>query len=251
MTNIKNKMKVLICCILTVMMVVPSMTVFAANEATDKDVIEGNITAIEKELLANNTDVISEINALIADYTAQSLNTTEDADKFVDLIATLEEMRDEYALYIAGISTYKFHAVYSPAVAAVVAFFNMKGYKLSAELLTHAKNNTEINSNYYPTNGQRVKSSPTFANIAKGNKIVGSANFENSGNTAQKDLYYAIHTFSWIKPSASSRTVIILDRYDFAPGDYNGVAGIAIDTMYKAQQAGVIIPYFVNITATA
>lgn len=38
MTNIKNKMKVLICCILTVMMVVPSMTVFAANEATDKDV---------------------------------------------------------------------------------------------------------------------------------------------------------------------------------------------------------------------
>ena len=78
----------------TVMMVVPSMTVFAANEATDKDVIEGNITAIEKELLANNTDVISEINALIADYTAQSLNTTEDADKFVDLIATLEEMRD-------------------------------------------------------------------------------------------------------------------------------------------------------------
>lgn len=80
MTNIKNKMKVLICCILTVMMVVPSMTVFAANEATDKDVIEGNITAIEKELLANNTDVISEINALIADYTAQSLNTTEDAD---------------------------------------------------------------------------------------------------------------------------------------------------------------------------
>ena len=73
-------MKVLICCILTVMMVVPSMTVFEANEATDKDVIEGNITAIEKELLANNTDVISEINALIADYTAQSLNTTEDAD---------------------------------------------------------------------------------------------------------------------------------------------------------------------------
>lgn len=83
---------------------------------------------------------------MIADYTAQSLNTTEDADKFVDLIATLEEMRDEYALYIAGISTYKFHAVYSPAVAAVVAFFNMKGYKLSAELLTHAKNNTKINS---------------------------------------------------------------------------------------------------------
>lgn len=47
MTNIKNKMKVLICCILTVMMVVPSMTVFAANEATDKNVIKDNIIPTE------------------------------------------------------------------------------------------------------------------------------------------------------------------------------------------------------------
>lgn len=101
------------------------MTVFAANGAADKNVVRSNITAIEKELLVNNTDVISEINAMIADYTSQSLNTTEDTDKTVGLIATLEEMRDEYTLYNAGISTYKFHAIYSPAVTAVVAFFNM------------------------------------------------------------------------------------------------------------------------------
>ena len=71
------------------------MTVFAANGAADKNVVRSNITAIEKELLVNNTDVISEINAMIADYTSQSLNTTEDTDKIVGLIATLEEMRDE------------------------------------------------------------------------------------------------------------------------------------------------------------
>lgn len=251
MANTKNILKVLICCILTIIMIVPNMTVFAANGTADKNVVRSNITAIEKELLVNNTDVISEINAMIADYTSQSLNTTEDTDKIVGLIATLEEMRDEYTLYNAGISTYKFHAIYSPAVTAVVAFFNMRGYKLSAELLTHAKDNTKLNSEYSPTNGQRVKSSPTFTNIANGKKTSGSANFANSGTTAQKDLYYAIHAFSWTKPSASSRTVTIRDRYDFAPGDYNGIAGIAIDTMYKAQQAGVIIPYYIKITATA
>lgn len=126
MANIKNKLKVLICCILTVVIITSGMTVFAANGAANKNVIKGNITVIEEELSVNNTDVISEINAMIADYTAQSLNATEDAVKFTDLIATLEEMRDEYALYNAGISTYAFHAVYSPAVTAVVAFFNMK-----------------------------------------------------------------------------------------------------------------------------
>lgn len=36
MTNIKNKMKVLICCILTVMMVVPSMTAFTACSHEEK-----------------------------------------------------------------------------------------------------------------------------------------------------------------------------------------------------------------------
>lgn len=39
-------------------MIVPNMTVFAANGAADKNVVRSNITAIEKELLVNNTDVI-------------------------------------------------------------------------------------------------------------------------------------------------------------------------------------------------
>lgn len=252
MIKTKGKLKALICCILAVIMVVPGITAFAADGNTDENIIKNNITAIEEELSANDTDVISEINAMIADYTAQSLDATDDdAVKFTALITTLEEMRDEYALYTAGISTYKFHAIYSPAVTAVVAYFNLMGYKLSAELLTHAKDNTVLNSNYYPANGQRVKSSSTFTNIAKGTKTSGSASFANTGNTEQKDLYYAIHSFNWTKSSANSRTVTIRDRYDFAPGDYSGIAGIAVDTMYKAQEAGVIIPYYVNITATA
>ena len=117
-------------------------------------------------------------------------------------------------------------------------------------MLTHAKDNTKLNSNYYPTNGSRVGQSSVFKSIASGTKTSGSGEFKNSGTTVDKDLYYAIHFFNFTKSSASSRTVTIRDRYDFAPGDYSGIAGIAVDTMYKAQQAGVIIPYYVNITAT-
>lgn len=241
------------CCMLAVLMLVPSITAFAAEGNTNEAIIESNIMAIEEELSENGTDVVAEINDMIAEYTALLAGATTDEDiaKITSLIATLEEMRDEYVLYEAGISTYKFHVIYSPAVSAVVAYFNSQGYKLAAELLTHAKENTSLNSNYYPTNGQRVKQSSTFTSIAKGSKTSGSASFEKTGTTVGDDLYYAIHAFSWTKTSASSRTVTIRDRYDFAPGDYSGIAGIAVDTMYKAQEAGVIIPYYVNITATA
>ncbi len=254
MKKIKNKITALtlVCCVLSALMMGSGMSAFAAEYDIDENTIKSNITAIEEELSENGTDVTSELNDMIADYTAlMSDASEEDIIQLTSLITTLKEVRDEYALYEAGISTYKFHAIYTPAVAAVIAYFNSNGYSLAAELLTHAKDNTKLNSNYYPSNGQRVKQSPTFTSIANGKKTSGSAAFENTGNTVQKDLFYAIHNFNWTKSSASSKTVTIRDRYDYAPGDYSGIAGIAVDTMYKAQQAGVIVPYYVIITATA
>lgn len=252
MRKTKCKLTALMCSVLAIMMLVSSMTVFAAETTTDENVIKNNITSIEEELSANNTDVVSEINAMIDEYSAQSIDATEeDVAKYTALISTLEDMRDEYALYDAGISTYKFHAIYSPAVASVIAFFNMSGYKLAAELLAHARDNTKLDSSYIPTNGNLVKKSSVFKNIANGTGTKGSASFENSGSTEEKDLYYAIHSFNWTKSSKTSKTVKISDRYDYKAGDHNGgIAGVAIDTMAKAQDAGVIVPYYVNITAT-
>ena len=39
----------------------------------------------------------------------------------------------------------------------------------------------------------------------------------------------------------------VSDRYDYASGDYTGVAGVAVNTMYQAQQAGILVPYYVKI----
>lgn len=248
----KKKFKAFISCLLAVLMLVPTTVAFAATPTSENEQLAKNIVAIEDELAANDTDVVTELSDMIAEYKAMLNNPDEniDVDNVQSLISTLEEMLDEYQMYKAGVSTYKFHVIYSPAVAAVVAYFKVQGYSLAAELLTHAKDDTKLNSNYYPTNGSRVRQSSVFKSIASGTKTSGSGEFKNSGTTVDKDLYYAIHFFNFTKSSASSRTVTIRDRYDFAPGDYSDIAGIAVDTMYKAQQAGVIIPYYVNITAT-
>lgn len=61
------------------------------------------------------------------------------------------------------------------------------------------------------------------------------------------DLYDAIHSFDFFKSSPSSRVVNIFDTYDFEHDEdaYNTIPGIAVETMYRAQEAGVLKPYFV------
>lgn len=68
----------------------------------------------------------------------------------------------------------------------------------------------------------------------------------NEGTKTQQDLYYAIHYFDYTFISAS-RTFMLADIYDFAYGDYEGIAGAAIDTMWTAQLIGVLVPYNVVI----
>ena len=52
------------------------------------------------------------------------------------------------------------------------------------------------------------------------------------------------------KTSSTTKTVTVKDRYDYATGDYTGIAGIAINTMVQAQNFGVIVPYYVRIIHT-
>lgn len=47
--------------------------------------------------------------------------------------------------------------------------------------------------------------------------------------------------------SLSNSSLNVSDRYDYASGDYTGVAGVAVNTMYQAQQAGILVPYYVKI----
>ena len=126
----KHKFKAFISCFLAILMLVPANVAFAAAPQSEDDQIAKNIVAIEDELASNDTDVVTELNDMIAEYRAMINNSDEtvDVNNVNSLISALEEMLDEYQMYQAGISTYKYHAIYSPAVAAVVAYFNLKGY---------------------------------------------------------------------------------------------------------------------------
>ncbi|MDR2996363.1 MAG: hypothetical protein LBV11_21605 [Bacillus cereus] len=70
-------------------------------------------------------------------------------------------------------------------------------------------------------------------NIKSGSKDTsGSASFENQGTVVQKDLYYAIHKFNYSYVRNTGKYTLT-DRYDISYGDYNGIAGVAIDTMWQ------------------
>ncbi|MCU9969734.1 alkyl hydroperoxide reductase [Mobiluncus mulieris] len=58
-------------------------------------------------------------------------------------------------------------------------------------------------------------------------------------------MYYAIHSFDWARTGSY---ITITDRYDFGKGDLHSIEGVAIEIMYQAQQAGVLVPYYVSIT---
>lgn len=238
------------CMLVILLMTQPAFALFS-TEKSDEQLIEENINALENELRVNGTDVSQELDKMIdlCKSMAAEADTVEESEKINSLVVTLEDLLAEYQLYDLGISTYKYHAIYTPAVAAVIAHFNFNNYFLAAELLTHAKENTVLNSNYTPNFGARAMHAEVSKQIANNTDVSGNASFEPGDRPVDMDLYYAIHSFSYTKSFPTARVYYLRDRYDYAPQDYEygDLAGFAVDTMYKAQEAGVITPFYTNI----
>lgn len=234
-------MKRIICYILSVVMLLSfSSMAFAAEAENDATNVATAISAIESKLAANDTDVISELNEMKARVTDENQ------------IEQLEEMINEYEAYSNGtlaVPYGSFHLVYSPAVSAVVAYFNSNGYVLSAELLAHAKDNNVLDSAYVPSNGALMTQTAKYTELCANGLTSGTANFTTTGATVDDDFYYAIHACSYTK-DVEANTITVTDRYDFAPNDWSDIQGVAVDTMYKAQEAGVIVPFQLSITVS-
>ena len=234
-------MKRIICYILSVVMLLSfSSMAFAAEAENDATNVATAISAIESKLAANDTDVISELNEMKARVTDENQ------------IEQLEEMINEYEAYSNGtlaVPYGSFHLVYSPAVSAVVAYFNSNGYVLSAELLVHAKENDVLDSAYTPSNTALMTQTTKYAELCSNDLTSGTANFVKTGITADDDFYYAIHACSYTKDMVNN-TITVTDRYDFAPNDWSDIQGVAVDTMYEAQQAGVIVPFQITMTVS-
>lgn len=127
-------------------------------------------------------------------------------------------------------------------------------YHLSAELLSQSTANDVLDSIYYPSrvNCDKIKSTSTYQKLKKLTGTSGDITFPHSGGNADLDCYYALHNVSYLF-DRSHRTIDIHDRYDFDDKnehDYSDVVGTVLNVMYKAQQAGVIVPYQVRISVS-
>lgn len=209
------------------------------------------VSEIEQALYENQTSVVAELDRMIVEYTKLNSQSTDRAtqEKAQEIIATLVVLRDEYLADRSSVDTYALHPIYAIEVASVIAYFNLKGYTLSAELLTHMRSNTVLDSEYIPLHGGKVCESTVFQAILESQAASGSSVFPNTGNQNDKDLYYAIHKFDYTR--IGNYTLLISDRYDFASDKaYTSIAGIAISKMYKAQQDGYLTPFYVKIYAS-
>lgn len=252
----KKTLSVVLCVLLSLTILLPT-TVFAASDSQlDVDNIQKNISVMEADLEKSHTDVVAELDKMISEYSAIQQNSAdvETAQKAEALVNALEELKSDYQEYNnpSSRSLARGNLGYAASISAVIAYFNSKGYTLAAELLTQMKKNTSTSNIYTPIHGSNVRESKIFKEISAGSSTSGSSAFPKSGNTNDLDLYYAIHGFSYTKQTPGSITVTILDYYDYSDENthYTTIEGAAVDAMYKAQQAGYVVPYTVKIVAT-
>lgn len=244
--KMKKYIKTLFCVVLVgILIIIPKDNSCAMKEER----LSESIFLLESNLEKNSSSVENEINKAVDNY-HKILKTgqlsSEDKNKIIEQIEELQRQLSAYKKYKSGIRLMgKDNQVFLAAISSVNAYFLNKGYLLSSELLTHSTKNNKVDSIYRPYNNELVKASPVFRKIKIGRQTHGSDSFPNTGSRLERDLYYSIHSFRWTK---KNYMVTIMDRYDFAYGSYSGLAGIAVNTMYLAQQAGVVVPFQLRIT---
>ena len=223
---------------------VPSVSAldFPAN---DEDILQETTDNIEQELNAQGTSISQELNKLIVTYQtdAEKATSVEQKDQLLQLAQATKNILEKYERYGLLRGSPAVEAKYALAIAAIVSWFNSQGYILSAELLTHADDNTNPNSTYVPSYGYIVDYSSVTTAIRRGPGSNGTGIYSISDNA---DLHYSINKFNWTKTSSQ---LVISDTYDYELGDpsYSNITGQAVNAMALAQKEGAIVPYSVVI----
>lgn len=239
---------------IVVMMPIMEVNAKGLLQQDNQEMIEEKVHMIEEELNNADTSVERELEAAITKFRldlANEENVIEQV-KLQELIIATEELLEQYkgnGLKNNGRST-EADDLNATVVATVCAYFSSNGYLLAYELLVHAETNTILDSTYRPHYGDRAQTSNVIAAIKKNTTdVTGSDSFPNSGTKEQRDLYYAIHSFSY-KYTYRNNQVIISDRYDYDANDipYLGLEGVAVDAMAYLQDIGYLTPYYIMIT---
>lgn len=217
------------------------------------------INYIEGLLNEAGSSILSELYSQLDKYNKLLEDTTDadDIEKLHALIAETERLitansNAEISMTAEGDdSSDDEDTDYSLIISAAIAFFNLNGYDLASEMLTHMSENTVLDSYYEPLHIYRLMSSDLTYELALDTNTSGGASYEKDGTVNGNDLYYAIHDFSYKKSSSASRVLIIQDDYNYDYGDYDGLQQTVVNMLYNAQKKGALIPYKIKITFDA
>ncbi|MBR1891566.1 MAG: hypothetical protein IJ811_03615 [Clostridia bacterium] len=133
-------------------------------------------------------------------------------------------------------------------IDAAISFFNISGYKLSAELLTYATDSSHSDNEYTPIYGSRVYSSQvTYDIIETPNTIqqypLISTPLLNSQSRNEEDLFFALNNFVIEDLNQSSKTYRITDEYNFDNAANNFILQILVNMFNSYMQNGYIYQF--------
>lgn len=157
--------------------------------------MESNLNALEQSLENQGTSIEEETNKEILYY--QKLRETISEPGTKAKIDSLIETLQDLPVLNRSDSSIRKSIANDFQISLVNAVFNSMGYKLSSELLLHAKANKNIDSVYLPVNASLILESEKIREIENGSTLSGTAVFPKTGNTNDNDLYYAIRGFNY------------------------------------------------------
>ncbi len=142
-------------------------------------------------------------------------------------------------------------------VYAVLAGFNVRGWNLACDLLTHNLSNTVLDSDYYPSADliSVISESSQINEIRYDDKLSYGFSQDEPGwangifaSTADGDVFNALGKFYYTKNYYSNEytKINILDRYDWDRGG-DSPGGVLINNMVEAQELGILTPFYTCI----
>lgn len=145
------------------------------------------------------------------------------------------------------------------AVVAIAAGFETRGWGLAADLIWFNMTNTQLDFDYWPSLGNQIIAAPQIEELAQNNSLADESDQKSPGrlsgifeSTIEGDMYNSLGSFYYTKKDAGNGNIEldIIDRYDWAYSEDGGSASIFNNTLAKAQELGIVTPFYTRINFT-
>lgn len=254
--------------ILAILLLIPTIAM-AKDDFTNYNIeyqCMETINNIENILRSEETTILNELIKIREEY-SKIILSEDDEIKMKELDLKIEVLDEEINLFerlnniglIEGESNVFYNTQYldrvtsiSPnaiaikgAIASMKAYFSIRGFALSKELLEYSQINTSPTRLYVPDNKMVLRVSDIVSELKKQpSGSGGTSRFPYGPAMMTADAHFAINKFRWRRGIGTK--LHIYDRYDFESdpnSSYNDIVNHGVSIMVEAERLG-IITYF-------